>query len=400
MIELFRHNTVFLRFWIATVASQLASRMHSLILIWIVFKWTHSAFIVGIAMVAASLPAVLISPFAGSLVDRHNKVAVMMIADFSRLIIVLIFAFLYHIQVLNTQWLVIGTIGISLASAFFNPASLAVIPSLVKENQITQANAIEQISGSASAIIGPLFGSAIIATLGVTNAFIGAGIMFLISVLFLLNIKDLQQSTKKIATGMLEDIKTGIRLVKQHAIVHKMIFKMAVVNFFFSSLTIIIPIVAKADVKIIAYLMSALGAGMLVCSLVLSGKNFSFKPKTLLSVSFVMMGASFIAAGFTPHLIPMLFEIFTIGFFLNVFNITLISLYQMRLPSESLGKIMSLIIAVSLSLQPISYGVMGVVLGYIGTFWTFFISGAIILLSAIGVYRLKELNEKETIKIQ
>lgn len=392
MIDIFKNNTVFLRFWIATIGSQLASRMHSLILIWIIYKWTNSALIVGVAMVAASLPAVLIAPFAGSMIDRHNKIAIMMIADFFRLLIVLIFAYLFYINILDTKLLIIGTIGISLASAFFNPASLAVIPSLVKEDEITQANAIEQISGSASSIIGPLFGSAIIAMLGVANAFIAAGAMFLVSVLFLLNIKDINYAIKKVSTPILEDIKVGIRLVRQFAIVHKMILKMAVVNFFFSSLTIIIPVMAKADVKVIAYLMSAIGAGMLAGSLLLSYKNLSIKPGTILSASFVAVGGAFIFAGFTPLLIPQLIEMFIIGLALNVFNITLISLYQIKLPGESLGKIMSLIIAVSMSLQPISYGVVGAVMGYVGTFYVLIISGTIILLSAIGVYRLKELN--------
>jgi len=394
MIKIFRNNTIFLRFWIATIGSELASRMHSLILIWIIYKWTHSALIVGVAMVAASLPAVLIAPFAGSMVDRHNKITVMMIADFFRLLIVLVFAWLFYINVLDTKLLIIGTMAISLASAFFNPASLAIIPSLVKEDEITQANAIEQISGSASAIIGPLFGSAIIATLGVTITFIATGAMFLVSVLFLFNIKDINYAVKKVTTPFLEDIKAGIRLVRQYAIVHKMILRMAIVNFFYSSLIIIIPILAKGDVKIIAYLMSAIGVGMLTGSLALSYKNLPFKPGTILSSSFVATGGSFIFAGFTSLLIPQLIEMFIIGFSLNVFNITLISIYQRKLPAESLGIIMSFIIAVSLSSQPISYGIMGAVMGTIGTFYALTVSGLFILLSAIGVYRLKELNSE------
>lgn len=392
MIKLFRIYPLFLRFWIATIGSELASRMHSLILIWIIYKWSHSALIVGIAMVAASLPAVLIAPFAGSMVDRHNKITIMMIADFFRLLIILVFAWLYYIDVLDTKLLIIGTMAISLASAFFNPASLAIIPSLVKENEITQANAIEQISGSASAIIGPLFGSAIIATLGVTITFIVTGAMFLVSVLFLFNIKDVNYTAKKITTPFLEDIKAGIRLVKQYTIVNKMILKMAIVNFFYSSLIIIIPIIAKGNVKIIAYLMSAIGVGMLTGSLTLSNKNLPFKPGTILSSSFVATGSSFIFVGFTSLLIPQLIEMFIIGFSLNVFNITIISLYQKKLPAKSLGIIMSFIIAVSLSSQPISYGIMGAIMGTIGTFYALIISGSFILLSSIGVYRLKELN--------
>ena len=263
------------------------------------------------------------------------------------------------------------------------------------EDEITQANAIGQISGSASSVIGPLFGSALIATLGVTKAFMGAGVLFLISVLFLLNIKDITYTVKKISTPILEDIKAGFQLVKRYAIVHKMILKMAIVNFFFSSLTIIVPIMAKADVKEIAYLMSAIGAGMLAGSLFLSSVKLSLKPNIILSATFVAIGGAFIAAGFTPQLIPLLIEMFIMGFMLNIFNITLIAIYQIRLPRASLGKIMSLIIAVSLSLQPISYGVVGAIIGYVGVFKALLISGIVILISAIGVYRIKELNEEE-----
>ncbi len=395
MISIFKNNPIFFRFWIATIASELASRMHSLILIWIIFKWTNSALFVGLAMIAASLPAVLISPYAGSIVDRHNKISIMMFADFSRLIMLLLFAYMQYISILDTKWLILGTIFISLASAFFNPASYAILPTLVHEDEITQANAIGQISGSASSILGPLFGSVLIATLGVTKTFIGAGGLFLISVSFLFNIKDLTYSITKITTPLLEDIKTGFKLIRQFAIVNKMIIKMAVVNFFFSSLTIIIPIMAKAEVKEIAYLMSAIGAGMLTASLFLSSVKLTFKPNITLSSTFLFIGIAFVMAGFTTSLIPLLIEMFVIGFMLNLFNITIIAIYQKRLPRESLGKIMSLIIAISLSLQPISYGVVGAVIGYVGVFKALLISGIVILISAYGVFKIKELNEEK-----
>jgi len=395
MISIFKNNPLFFRFWIATIASELASRMHSLILIWIIYKWTNSALFVGIAMVAASLPAVLISPYAGSLIDRHNKVGIMMMADFSRLIIVLIFSYLYYINVLDTTWLISGTVLISLASAFFNPASYAMLPTLVHKEEITQANAIGQISGSASSVVGPLFGSALIATLGVSKAFMGAGVLFLISVLFLYNIKDLSYVANKISSPILEDIKHGFKLVKQYAIVHKMMLKMAVVNFFFSALTIIVPIMAKSDVKEIAYLMSAIGAGMLSGSLFLSTVKLKLKPNITLSFSLIFIGIAFILTGFSSHIMLLILEMFVMGFMLNLFNITLIAIYQTRLPQASLGKIMSLIIAVSLSLQPISYGIVGAAIGYVGVFKALLISGLVILISAIGVYHIKELNQEE-----
>ena len=396
MIQIFRHNPLFLRFWIATIASQLASRMHSLILIWIIYKWTGSALYVGLAMVAASLPAVLIAPYSGSIVDRKNKVSIMMKADFTRMLLVLVFAWMFYANMLNEQWLVGGTVFISLASAFFNPASYAVLPTLVHEDEITQANAIGQISGSASSILGPLFGSTLIATMGVTKAFIGAGILFFISVLFLFNIKDLTQKVGKATASVFEDMKSGFRLVRQFAIVHKMLLIMAIVNFFYSSLTIVIPILAKADVKEISYLMSAIGAGMLSSSLLLSGIKLKIKPGNSMALTFLFIGLAFISAAYSTALLPLILEMFIIGFMLNMFNITLIAIYQIRLPRASLGRIMSLIIAVSLSLQPLSYGIIGAVVGYFDVKNTLLLSGIVILLSAVGVYRVKELNEEKT----
>ncbi len=396
MIKLLINYPVFFRFWVATIASQLASRMHSLILIWLVYKWSNSALMVGITMISASLPSVLISPFAGSLIDRKNKVVLMYIADFIRMSIMIFFAYLFYIKALNIPLLIAGTSIISLCSAFFNPASMSILPQLVKKDDITKANAIGQISSSASSIIGPLFGSALIATLGGVNAFIGAGILFFLSVIFLFGIQDVSIKIQNTKSSLWEDIKGSFGLIKKYDIVYKMITKMAIVNFFFSSLVIIAPVIVKGDAKDIAYLMSSMGVGMLFSSLLFSSKKFDVKPSTFLSLCLIFMGVAFMLLAFANSLYLQNLYVFIIGVTLSAFNIILISIYQIKLPQENLGKIMAFIVAISLSLQPVSYGVMGVVIEYIGIVWVLIISGMVILLSSYKVFKLKQLNEEQT----
>ena len=394
MIKLLREYPQFLKFWIATIASQLASRVHSLILIWLVYKWTNSASMVGLTMIGASLPSILISPFAGSFVDRHNKIILMYIADFIRMAILLGFAYLFYKNLLTIPLLITGTIIISLSSAFFNPASMAVLPQLVEKEDIRKANATGQIASSASSIIGPLFGSALIATLGETNAFVGASFLFFISVISLFGIEDKSLQTQKQTTSLLEDIKSSFSLITKYEIVSKMITKMAIINFFFTSIVIIAPILVKGDATDMSYLMSSIGLGMLCSSILFSSKQFDIQVSTLLSLSLSTMGISFILLGFTELLYLQNFYVFLIGMALNTFNIVLVSLYQTRLPAESLGKIMAFIVAISLSLQPVSYGVMGVVIEKLGVEDVLTISGIVILLSSYSVYRLKKLNKE------
>jgi len=394
LIKLLRLYPLFFRFWIATIASQLASRMHSLILIWLVYKWSNSSLIVGLTMVCASLPSILISPFAGSIIDRHNKIVLMYIADFTRMGVMITFAYLFYIDILDIPILIFGTIIISVSSAFFNPASMSIIPQFVDKEDITKANATLQVSSSASSIIGPLFGSTLIATLGGVNAFIGAGILFFISVLFLFKIQDVNFLTTQNKTSLLQDIKNSFTLIKKYDIVYEMLTKMAVVNFFFSSLVIIAPILAKGDAKQIAYLMSSIGMGMMFSSLVFSSTKLNIKISTFLALSLSIMSISFIFLGFAQSIYLQNIYIFIIGATLNAFNIVLVSLYQTKLPEENLGKIMAFIVAISLSLQPISYGVMGVVIEWIGVTGVLGISGTVILFSSYGVYKLKKLDEE------
>lgn len=392
MISLLRRYPLFFRFLIATVASELASRMHSLILIWIVYKMSNSALIVGLTMISASLPSVLISPFAGSLIDRHDKITIMYIADFIRMGVMALFVYLSYTNALSISLLIAGTVVISVASAFFNPASMSILPQFVDKSDVTQANAIGQISSSISSIAGPLFGSTLIATIGVTNAFLGAGLFFLISVIFLFGLQDVSVKMSILQTSLWQDIKGSFGLIKKYDIVYKMITKMAVVNFFFSSLVIIAPIITKGDAQHIAYLMSSMGAGMLFSSLFFSSSKLTIKPSTFLSFCLVLMGLSFILLSFAVNIYLQNLYMFIIGITLNAFNIILTSIYQIKLPQENLGKIMAFIIAISLSLQPISYGVMGVLIEYSSVMVVLIASGGTIMLASFGVYRLKKLN--------
>jgi len=393
MIDLFRRYPTFFKFWIATISSELAARMHSLIMIWLIYKWSNSAFMVGMIMIASSLPSVFISPLSGTLIDRHNKIVILFSADFIRMITLSIFAYLAYVDQLNSMILLMGTVVISMASAFFNPASMSILPQLVKKEDITAANATGQISASLSSIIGPLFGSTLIVFLGVVHAFLVAGLLFLFSVLFLIGIKDKNHKPENIENTVFEDLKSGFKLVQRYEIVSKMLSKMAVVNFFFSSLVIVAPLLARGDAAYISYFMSALGVGMLLSSLVFSSIKLEFQATHFLLFCLSLMGISFISLGFFENLYFILLFMFIIGVVLNGFNIILISIYQKRLPQKSQGKIMALVTAISISLQPISYGVMGVFIEWFDLHNVLYISGIFIIVSALGILKVKKLNQ-------
>jgi len=389
MFKIFKDNPLFFRFWFAAIFSQVASRMHSLILLWLVYKWTGSAMSVGLTMIASSLPSILIAPIAGSSIDSNNKITIMVIADICRMLLMIAMAILHLYGFLDIATIVIATFGISVASAYFNPASLSVMPSIIQKESLPQANAMNQISMSASAIAGPLVGVSIIASLGVLNAFVLGAVFFLASSFLLFNIKDGTHKEKVKKESFIDDIKNGWQTLKKYPMVYDMIAKTAIVNFFFASLIIVIPVISKGNATHIGFMMSAIGVGMLLSSVILSVKKITMDTKKILILSFIFMGLSFLALGISKNSYLSMVALFFIGITLNIFNITIVSLYQRALPLEVLGKIMSFMSAISLSLQPLSYGVMGIMLEYLGYTLVLCFSGFIITISA---YQINKIN--------
>jgi len=156
---------------------------------------------------------------------------------------------------------------------------------------------------------------------------------------------------------------------------------------------IVTPVISKGNATYIGYMMSSIGAGMFVGAMLLSFGKLNFEIIYKLTSSFIIMGLAFIAISFHLHFYLVVAFLFIIGVCLNIFNITIISTYQRELDSKVIGRVMSIMAALSFSLIPISYGVMGVLIQYFGYSIVMAISGVIIIISAFRIYNARIFND-------
>ena len=394
MFKLLKNYIDFRNFFLGQSISQIGDRIHSLALIWIVYKWTGSTAAVGGILIATTLPSVLISPFAGAVSDRTDKRIIMITADCIRGVLVCLLAYLAYKNILNYTLLISATIVISLASAFFNPSALAIIPDLVDKEHLTKANAMNQLSGAASSVLGPLFGSLLIAAIGVPMAFLCNGISFFISMFFILRVRFKSVISK--GENILNDMIEGFKIILKNPFIKKLMLPIIIVNFFFSSISIIIPKMADGifakGASGMGYMMSAFGLGMLMGIIFLSNSKKLPSTLKLLVINFIIMGGAFFSMGVIMKFNFSLFTLFLIGFSLNIINIILIVLFQKMLEANIRGKVMALITATALSLQPISYGVTGIVLDVLKSSAVLVICGIIIISCGCYIFGIKELK--------
>ncbi len=395
MVPLFRACPDFFRFWLSQAVSQVGDRVHSLALIWLVYHWSESALAVGMILVATSLPGILISPLAGVLCDRFSRRRIMIGADLARFLVVGWLAWQSARGALGYPGLIAATVAVALASAFFNPAALAMIPGLVAREDLTRANAASQLVAGMSAVAGPLFGSALIALIGVPLAFAINAVSFLGSALFIALVRE-PATGRAGTTGFLDDLRAGRDALRSAPLIGALLGPVVVINFFFAAIPVVTPVLAESVFRSgaagLGILMSCFGGGLFAGSLLLS-IGHGRRERSAALAGFALIGLAFPVIALSPWLSAAGLGLAAVGIGLSIVNITLITLFQKLLDDATRGKIMALVTALALSLQPVAYGVMGLVTDILKPSGALLASGTVILLVTLRIATLKELRE-------
>lgn len=156
---LLRQNRNFRRLWLAQVVSQLGDWFNAVAVYALLLDLTGSATLVATMMVVQLLPITLISPWAGVVVDRVSRRAVMIVADVARAVL---YASLIFVRDADTIWLAFVLVALAVVgTAFFEPARSAVLPDVVSSEELLTANSLSAATWAAMLAVGASVGGAI-----------------------------------------------------------------------------------------------------------------------------------------------------------------------------------------------------------------------------------------------
>lgn len=164
--QVLRDMRGFVVIWIGQLVSGLGSGLTGFALpVWI-YQQTGSAEQFGLLFFAATIPGVLLAPFAGPLVDRWNRRAVLIASDAAAAAMTLVIAALvfsgrfefWHLFVVSLVGSAVGT--------FQDPAFTASMRMLVPQRHFTRAAGLLQTSGAVNAFLTPLIAGALVTLIG------------------------------------------------------------------------------------------------------------------------------------------------------------------------------------------------------------------------------------------
>jgi MFS family permease len=183
-VELVRRNANFRRVWLAQIVSEMGDWLNFVALLQLIKEYAPGAQSAGALIIMQLLPFFLLSPAAGVVADRFNRRHVMIAADLARCVVVLGF---FLVDRPERIWLLYALAGLQFSiTAFFEPARQALIPTLVKDEELVAANALTGVTWSLVFAVGGLLGGVIAGLFSGSAAFICDAGSFLVSAGFLL----------------------------------------------------------------------------------------------------------------------------------------------------------------------------------------------------------------------
>lgn len=158
---------------------------------WLAWTLTHSGTWLGLVSLADFLPVLVLSPFAGVLADRRDRVRIIRWTQLcgcaqASLLAVLVFTGAIGIHLLFGLVLALG-----IASSLSQPARLALIPTLVDRESLASALAINSVVFNAARFVGPAVAGVLIADVGIAAAFAANAVGYIAFQISLARLKDL-----------------------------------------------------------------------------------------------------------------------------------------------------------------------------------------------------------------
>ena len=180
-VSLLRDNRNYRYTWAGQVVSEIGDHFNNIAVFSLAVAHTKSGLVVSGVMLSRAIPAVLIGPVAGVVLDRLNRKQVMIASDLIRAVVAM--AFILTVRRTDTWLLYVLSALLMLASPFFTSGRASILPSIATKDELHTANSLTQTTQWTTLTIGTFLGGTSVMQFGYQWAFFGNSLSFLVSAL-------------------------------------------------------------------------------------------------------------------------------------------------------------------------------------------------------------------------
>lgn len=138
---------------------------------WLMLTMYESRSYLGMMLFASTFARLLFMIYGGIIADRLNRRLVVLISQWSEMLLIASILACYLTDTLTPIFLIIVSFLFGIMDAFSGPAHSSMIVSITDKDSLQRANGLLSMAGQYSLIVGPLIGSTLIVTIGFAGVF-------------------------------------------------------------------------------------------------------------------------------------------------------------------------------------------------------------------------------------
>ncbi len=239
---------------------------------WVMSTLTNKAIYLGLIGFASGIPSLALTMIGGSVADRYDKRMILIATQIIQAILALILGTLVLTGRIQIWHIVALAACLGVCIAFEMPAINALVPELVKPDDIANAIALDRSVFHGSRLVGPSLAGLFVAGWGAASAFFANSVSFLALIVAMLCLPKRAVGTAEEEEQRKSGFKEGLRYVRQDPIIMLMIALIALVTIFvFPVVGVMLPLYVRNVLHLgprqMGYLMACSGTGSLLGAL-------------------------------------------------------------------------------------------------------------------------------------
>ncbi|WGQ11691.1 MFS transporter [Pedobacter gandavensis] len=368
---------------------------------WLVYQLTGSALLLGVVGFVSLIPSLLLSPYAGSLVDRHNRYRILVLTQIASMLqagaLAGIIFFGYH----NILLIVALSLIQGIINAFDMTCRQSIMVEMVDHKEdLPNAIALNSTMVNFARIAGPAVAGIILSTFGTDFCFILNFLSYIpvLICLFMMRLKAVE--IIKSEKSIWKELDEGFKYVSGDKNLSSMLIMIGLSSLFVIPFNTLMPIFAKdifnGDARTFSWFESAAGLGSIISAVYLANRKHSNGLMKMVTIAGGILGGSLLFLAYAPQLPFALFFMTLTGIGMMAQTSAINTYIQTHAIPEMRGRAISYYVMAYQGILPIGSLLIGWMANVMGPRPAIFLEGLIGIAATLGfmIYRSKSVQRK------
>ncbi len=397
----FRYRN-FALLWGGACASSVGTWMQKIAQSWLVYQLSNDPFLLGLDAFLGEIPIFLFTLLGGAVADRNDRRKLLISSQVVQMSSAATLAILYATGYLQIWHILSLSVVNGMAQAFGGPAYQAIVPALVKKEDLSNAIALNSIQFNLARVIGPLIGGYMLVNYGAAWCFGLNATSFLVVIAALLAVS-IPHTADSSNLSLLDGVKNGLSFIRARAGLLPLILLSFSMTIFGMSFIVFLPAYAKEVLlggeKEFTFLMATSGCGSILGALVVAAMARGGRDLRMMLGGLVLLGVALTAFAYSSAFVWAGLFIFVASMALMAVFTLVTSMVQLRTPNEMRGRVMSVYNIAFRGGMPIGSLLMGEAIVHAGVSPVLAVAGLALVclgLVYISMSRMFHLGDAET----